>query len=139
MREARGPGDQERGGADRAPAATTDGVELGEHGGTDEGADEAGQREDRDGSPVDVPSLWWEKPETSDVPLSEKWTAAEAAAGATPTAGRRVEDVTPSAMPRDPSMSWAMRPTAPRTMSLRMCGLPSGPVKHWVASLWFVR
>ena len=26
-----------------------------------------------------LPSLWWEKPETSEVPISEKWTAAEAA------------------------------------------------------------
>ena len=29
-----------------------------------------------------LPSLWWENPETSEVPISEKWTAAEAAAGA---------------------------------------------------------
>ena len=28
-----------------------------------------------------LPSLWWEKPETSEVPISEKWTAADAAAG----------------------------------------------------------
>ncbi len=42
-----------------------------------------------------LPSLWCEAPETSEVPISEKWTAAEAAAGATPTASSRVEDVTP--------------------------------------------
>ena len=42
-----------------------------------------------------LPSLWWEKPDTSEVPISEKCTAADAAAGATPAASRRVEDVTP--------------------------------------------
>ena len=41
------------------------------------------------------------------MPISEKWTAAEAAAGATPAARSRVDDVTPYAMPREPSMSWA--------------------------------
>jgi hypothetical protein len=67
-----------------------------------------------------LPSLWWENPETREVPISEKWTAADAAAGATPAARSSVEDVTPYAMPREPSMSWATRPTKPRTMSLRM-------------------
>ena len=62
-------------------------------------------------------------PETSDVPISEKWTAAEAAAGATPTASSIVEEVTPYPMPREPSMSWASRPTKPRTRSLRMGGI----------------
>ena len=42
-----------------------------------------------------LPNLWCEAPETSEVPSSEKWTAAEAAAGATPAASSRVEDVTP--------------------------------------------
>ena len=42
-----------------------------------------------------LPSLWCEAPETSEVPISEKWTAAEAAAGATPAAISSVEDVTP--------------------------------------------
>ncbi len=42
-----------------------------------------------------LPSLWCEKPETRVVPISEKWTAAEAAAGAMPAARRRVEEVTP--------------------------------------------
>ena len=42
-----------------------------------------------------LPSLWWEMPETSVVPISEKCTAAEAAAGATPVASSRVDDVTP--------------------------------------------
>ena len=31
-----------------------------------------------------LPSVWWEMPETSEVPISEKWIAAEAAAGAMP-------------------------------------------------------
>ena len=72
-----------------------------------------------------LPSLWWENPETSDVPISEKCTAALAAAGATPAASRRVEDVTPYAIPNDPSMSWARRPTNPSTSSLRMEPHPS--------------
>ena len=42
-----------------------------------------------------LPSLWCEAPETSEVPISEKWTAAEAAAGATPAASSSVEEVTP--------------------------------------------
>ena len=67
-----------------------------------------------------LPSLWWEKPETSEVPISEKWTAAEAAAGATPAASSIVDEVTPYAIPSEPSMSWASRPTNPSTSSLRM-------------------
>ena len=54
------------------------------------------------------------------MPISEKWTAAEAAAGAMPVASSSVEEVTPYAIPREPSTSWARRPTNPRTMSLRM-------------------
>ena len=42
-----------------------------------------------------LPSLWCDAPDTSEVPISEKWTAAEAAAGATPAASSRVEEVTP--------------------------------------------
>ena len=42
-----------------------------------------------------LPSLWWEYPETSVVPISEKCTAADAAAGATPAASSNVEEVTP--------------------------------------------
>ena len=42
-----------------------------------------------------LPSLWWLMPETNVVPISEKWTAAEAAAGAIPAASSSVEDVTP--------------------------------------------
>ena len=67
-----------------------------------------------------LPSLWCEKPETSEVPISEKCTAADAAAGATPAASSSVDEVTPYAMPSEPSMSWASSPTNPRTMSLRM-------------------
>lgn len=68
-----------------------------------------------------LPSLWWEMPETSDVPISEKCTAAEAAAGATPAARRRVDEVTPYAIPREPSTSWARNPTTPSTIS---CFIP---------------
>ncbi len=42
-----------------------------------------------------LPSRWWEKPDTAVVPISERWTAADAAAGATPALSSSVEDVTP--------------------------------------------
>ena len=51
---------------------------------------------------------------------AEGLVAAEAVAGAMPVASSRVVDVTPYAMPREPSMSWAMSPTMPKTMSCRM-------------------
>ena len=46
-----------------------------------------------------LPSLWWESPETSVVPISEKWIAAEAAAGAIPAGDeqRRGRDAVPHA------------------------------------------
>ncbi len=69
-----------------------------------------------------LPSLWCAMPETSVVPISEKWMAAEAAAGAMPAAMSSVDDVTPYAMPSEPSMSWASRPTTPRTIRLRIGG-----------------
>ena len=46
-----------------------------------------------------LPSLWCEAPETSEVPISEKWTAADAAARATPTTISSVEEVTPYPIP----------------------------------------
>ena len=42
-----------------------------------------------------LPRVWWEMPETSEVPISEKWMAAEAAAGPIPLATSRVAEVTP--------------------------------------------
>ena len=42
-----------------------------------------------------LPSLWWEMPEASVVPISAKCTEAEAAAGAMPAATRSVVEVTP--------------------------------------------
>ena len=42
-----------------------------------------------------LPSFQCEKPDTSEVPTSDRCTAAEAAAGATPAASSRVVDVTP--------------------------------------------
>ena len=42
-----------------------------------------------------LPSAWWEIPETSVVPSSEKWMAAEAATGAMPAATSSVAEVTP--------------------------------------------
>ena len=71
------------------------GVEAGEERRAGEGADEAGEARMLTVRQSTLPSLWWEKPDTSEVPISEKWTAAEAAAGATPAASSRVEDVTP--------------------------------------------
>ncbi len=76
-----------------------------------------------------LPNLACETPETSEVPISEKWTAAEAAAGAMPTASRIVVEVTPYAIPSDPSTSWARRPTTATTMIFRMRAAPfrNGP------------
>ena len=42
-----------------------------------------------------LPSVWWEMPETSEVPISEKWMAADAAAGPIPPAMSSVAEVTP--------------------------------------------
>jgi hypothetical protein len=42
-----------------------------------------------------LPSRWWANPETSVVPILEKCTAAEAAAGAIPAASNSVEEATP--------------------------------------------
>ncbi len=67
-----------------------------------------------------LPSLWWEMPETSVVPSSEKWIAAEAATGAIPAATSSVADVTPYPMPSEPSTSCATRPTMASRTSRRM-------------------
>ena len=75
-----------------------------------------------------LPSLWCEKPDTSVVPISDRWTAAEADAGATPAAISSVDDVTPYAMPSAPSTSCAKKPTTAR-MS-RLCMLVRPPVGH---------
>src|SRR5665809_105357 len=67
-----------------------------------------------------LPSLWWENPETSEVPISETCTAADAAAGATPVASSSVEDVTPKVITKETTTSWVKRQTHPRTMKLSM-------------------
>src|SRR5919107_5571160 len=65
-----------------------------------------------------LPNFQSETPEASVVPTSDKCTAAEAAAGATPAVNNNVVDVTPYAIPKDPSTSWATSPTIPRTIKL---------------------
>jgi hypothetical protein len=42
-----------------------------------------------------LPKRQWEAPETRVVPISERWTEAEAAAGERPTASIRDDEVTP--------------------------------------------
>ena len=54
------------------------------------------------------------------MPISEKWIAAEAAAGPRPAATSRVAEVTPYPMPSEPSTSWAARPTRASSTSLRI-------------------
>ncbi len=73
-----------------------------------------------------LPNFQCAAPETSVVPISEKCTAADAAAGATPTASSIVEEVTPYAIPSEPSTSCAMSPTNPSRTRLRM-GFPPCP------------
>ena len=58
------------------------------------------------------------------MPISEKWTAAEAAAGPSPPASSSVADVTPYPMPSEPSTSWASSPTRASRTSLRMRASP---------------
>ncbi|GAA3150781.1 hypothetical protein GCM10020001_088010 [Nonomuraea salmonea] len=69
------------------------------------------------------PKRQWEMPEASVVPISARWTVADAAAALVPTASSSVVDVTPYAMPRLPSTSWAARPTSPSRMSARTISL----------------
>ena len=57
------------------------------------------------------PNRQCERPDTSVVPISLRWMVADAAAGLVPMASSRVVDVTPYAMPRAPSTSWAASPT----------------------------
>ena len=59
-----------------------------------------------------LPKAWCETPETPDVTHSAMCTVALAAAGATPTDRSRLVAVTQKAMPKAPSMSCAMKPTA---------------------------
>jgi hypothetical protein len=65
-----------------------------------------------------LPNFQCEIPDASVVPTSDKCTAAEAAAGAIPTVNNNVVDVTPYAIPKDPSTNCAMSPTIPRTIKL---------------------
>ena len=79
------------------------------------------------------PNFQWDAPEASVVPISARCTVAEAAAGLVPMASRSVVDVTPYAMPSDPSTSWAPRPTRARRTSFRTgqapeSGNPTGQV-----------
>src|SRR5918992_4541562 len=65
-----------------------------------------------------LPNLQCETPDASVVPTSERCTAAEATAGAIPTVSSNVVDVTPYAIPKDPSTNWAISPTIPKTTKL---------------------
>ncbi|GGE26881.1 hypothetical protein GCM10011571_31360 [Marinithermofilum abyssi] len=47
----------------------------------------------------------WEIPEAAVVTTSAKWTEAEAKAGATPNANNKDVDVTPYAIPNEPSIN----------------------------------
>jgi hypothetical protein len=64
-----------------------------------------------------LPNRQCETPDASVVPISARCTVAEAAAGATPVTSSNVVEVTPYAMPRLPSTSWAARPTSASRMS----------------------
>ena len=66
-----------------------------------------------------LPNRQCERPDTSVVPISLRWMVAEAAAGLVPMASSRVVDVTPYAMPRAPSTSWAASPTRASRINAR--------------------
>ena len=72
-------------------------------------------------------SFQWETPEKKVVPSSAKCTAAEAWAGARPVNSSSVVAVTPKAIPRAPSTSWAARPAMANSSSLLM---PRAPVRQ---------
>ncbi|GIF95171.1 hypothetical protein Cci01nite_02650 [Catellatospora citrea] len=63
-------------------------------------------------------------PEARVVPTSARCTEAEAAAGEMPAMRSRVLEVTPYAMPKDPSTSWAASPTNAMTSSFRTVVAP---------------
>lgn len=69
-----------------------------------------------------LPNFQCDAPDTIVVPTSERCTAAEAAAGAIPAVSSSDDDVTPYAMPSEPSTSCANRPTTARAMSFRTGG-----------------
>src|SRR3954447_2001844 len=69
-----------------------------------------------------LPNFQCEKPDINVVPISARWTVAEAAAGLVPMASSSVVEVTPYAMPRLPSTSWAPRPARASRMSVRKVG-----------------
>ena len=66
-----------------------------------------------------LPKRQCETPAASVVPISARCTEADAAAGATPANRSSVEEVSPYAMPSEPSTSCAASPTRARTSSLR--------------------
>ncbi|GAA4776412.1 hypothetical protein GCM10023351_21320 [Microbacterium gilvum] len=67
-----------------------------------------------------LPKRQCEMPEASVVPISARCTDALAAAGAAPIVSSSVVDVTPYAMPRAPSTSWAAKPITARRTSVCM-------------------
>ena len=64
-----------------------------------------------------LPKRAWAAPDAAAVPSLARWTEAEARAGESPTARRRVVEVTPKPMPRAPSMKEAPKPA--RAMRMR--------------------
>src|SRR5690606_12168030 len=73
-----------------------------------------------------LPIFAWETPEARVVPSWAKLTAADAEAGAMPTATSIEVDVTPYPMPREPSTSWATKPNTASRTSRNMGGTPVG-------------
>lgn len=57
-----------------------------------------------------LPNRKWEMPEAPVVTTSAKWTEAEAMDGEIPKMSSRVVELTPYAIPKEPSISWATKP-----------------------------
>ncbi len=67
-----------------------------------------------------LPNRQREKPETSVVPHSARCTDADAVAGARPVESNSVVEVTPYAMPSEPSTICAASPTTAKIKSFSM-------------------
>ena len=70
-----------------------------------------------DDLPVDIPKRQCAAPEIAVVPTSARCTEAEAIAGLMPLATRSVDEVTPYAMPNEPSTICAASPMRANTIT----------------------
>jgi hypothetical protein len=70
------------------------------------------------------PNRQWDAPDAAVVPTSAMCTLADARAGAMPTVNNRLCDVTPYAIPSDPSTNCAMSPTTAKIRKFATYPIP---------------